>query len=124
MRDDEPLALKDSIRQGDLTNEPLILSEQSLRSNELSGWFNKSMESLKVVATYNLVHNATYLVEEGIGYALLIDRLVNTNGRKLCFRPLEPRLEGRMNIAWKKHKIFSKAADLFLNKILETNRSF
>ena len=124
MRDDEPLALKDSIRQGDLTNEPLILSEQSLRSNELSGWFNKSTEKLRIVATYNLVHNATYLVEEGIGYALLIDRLVNTNGRKLCFRPLEPRLEGRMNIAWKKHKIFSKAADLFLNKILETNRSF
>lgn len=122
MRDDAPLAKKENVIPKDLINTPLIFSEQSLSNNELSGWFHGKMERLNIVATYNLIHNATYLVEEGIGYAIIIDNLVNTDGRELCFRPLEPRLEARLNIVWKKSKIFSKAADLFLHEILSQRR--
>jgi len=58
------------------------------------------------------------MVEEGIGYAIALDKIVNTSSdSNLCFRPLEPRLESGLNIVWKKHHVFSSAADLFLKEI-------
>ena len=54
-----------------------------------------------------------------MGYALTLDKLVNTTGSHLCFRPLEPRLELRMYLVWKKSRIFSKAAELFLEHLQE-----
>ena len=117
LRGDDPLAVKDSIRPEDLWSRPLILSQQSLRSNELSGWLGRSMERLNVAATYNLIYNAALLVEAGLGCAITIEKLVNTSGRPLCFRPLEPRFEGRLNIVWKKHHVFSKAAEAFLREM-------
>jgi len=42
-----------------------------------------------IVATYNLLYNASLMVREGIGYALCLDKLVNTDCMsELCFRPL------------------------------------
>ncbi len=58
------------------------------------------------------------LVEEGLGYALCLDRLINTTeNSNLCFRPLSPPFEAKLNIIWKKHQIFSKAAEKFLLQI-------
>ena len=58
------------------------------------------------------------MVEEGIGYALSLDKLVNTTGNSvLCFKPLEPKLEVGLNIVWKKSQIFSKAAKKFLERL-------
>ena len=60
------------------------------------------------------------MVEAGIGYALTIDRIVNTaESSNLCFRPLEPRLDSGLNVIWKKYQVFSSAAELFLNKLRE-----
>jgi len=71
------------------------------------------------VATYNLLFNASLLVEEGLGYALCFDKLINTRGSSLCFRPLSPRLEARGFIVWKKYQVFSKAVNLFLQSLRE-----
>ena len=61
------------------------------------------------------------MVDEGMGYALCLDKLVNTSlESNLCFRPLSPRLEAKLDIVWKKYQVFSKAADLFIKKIQET----
>ncbi|MNJ54456.1 hypothetical protein D3C77_498950 [compost metagenome] len=52
------------------------------------------------------------MVEENIGYALCLDKLINTSGdSKLCFKPLNPKLEANLNIIWKKHQVFSNAAN-------------
>lgn len=116
MRRDSPLARLASIRAQELLREPLILSRQSLDHNELSGWFGISMERLNIAATYNLIYNASLLVDAGLGYALTFDRLVG-GADNLCFRPLEPRLECRLNVVWKKYHRFSKAAELFLSEL-------
>ena len=97
-----------------LRDKPLILSQQSLAHNEFSGWIGREAEKLNVVATYNLIYNATLFVEAGIGYAVTIDKLVNTQGRKFVFRPLSPKMESRLSLVWKKYHIFSPAAELFL----------
>ena len=46
--------------------------------------------------------------------ALCFDKLINTRGSSLCFRPFAPRLESTAYIIWKKYQVFSKAASAFL----------
>ena len=120
MRRDSPLADKESIRAQDLENIPLIVSRQSMVHNELSGWGGRDFDKLNIVATYNLVYNASLMVDEGFGYALCLDRLVySADNNNFCFRPLEPRLEAHLDIAWKKYQVLSKAAEKFLEALQE-----
>lgn len=121
MRKDNPLAALEKIRPEDLRDMPLIVSKQTLGSRELSAWLKTDLESLNIKMTYNLVYNASLMVQEGIGCAFSLDKLVNiTDGGSLCFRPLEPRLEAPLFIIRKRYQVFSKAAEVFLNKLLET----
>jgi DNA-binding transcriptional LysR family regulator len=122
MRKDSPLAMKDAIQAMDLKNVPLICSRQVMKQtfskNEFADWFGEDFDKLNVVTTYNLAYNAAIMVDEGIGYAVVLDKIVNTSSdSNLCFRPLEPRLESGLNIVWKKHQVFSAAADMFLKEI-------
>ncbi|WP_454191126.1 LysR family transcriptional regulator [Paenibacillus sp. Marseille-Q7038] len=122
MRKDSPLACKDTIQPTDLLNVPLICSRQAMKQtfskNEFADWFGEDFYKLNVVITYNLAYNAAIMVEQGVGYALALDKIVNTsNESNLCFKPLEPKLESSLNIVWKKHQVFSSAADLFLKEI-------
>ncbi|WP_419961765.1 LysR family transcriptional regulator [Psychrobacillus sp. BM2] len=118
MRKDSPLADKQFIQPADLMDKPLIISRQTAVSNEFSGWFGRNMEDFNIVATYNLLFNAARMVEENIGYALCLDKLINTSGdSKLCFKPLNPKLEANLNIVWKKNQVFSNAANKFLEQL-------
>ena len=120
MRKDSPLADKKSIRTEDLENLPLIVSRQSMVGNELAGWSGRDFDNLNIVATYNLIYNASLMVDEGFGYALCLDRLVfSAENNNFCFRPLEPGLEAHLSIAWKKYQVFSKAAEKFLEALQE-----
>lgn len=124
MRKDSPLAEKKSIRKEDLINIPLICSRQAMSKrskNEFVEWFGEDFDKLDVVTTFNLVYNATIMVEAGIGYAITIDKIANTaESSNLCFRPLEPRIDSGLNIIWKKYQIFSSAAGLFLERLRES----
>lgn len=120
MRKDSSLAQNETISPEDLWDKPLLTSRQSLVSNEISNWFKRDHESLNFVATYNLIFNASLLVEQGMGYALGLDKLINTTGESsICFRPLCPKLEARMNIVWKKYQVFPKATEFFLKRLEE-----
>lgn len=124
MQKDSPLATKEVISRKDLLDLPLICSRQAIRQttskNEFAEWFGEDFDKLNIVTTFNLVYNAAIMVEKGIGYAITIDKLVNTtNGSNLCFKPLEPKLESGLNIVWKKYQVFSPAAEIFLKKIKE-----
>ncbi len=119
MRRDCPLAAKETVTPQDLWDKPLILSRQVDNKSGLYRWLGKEPEELRPVATYNLIYNASLMVEEGMGCAFTLDKLVNTAGRDLCFRPLEPRLELGMYLVWKKSQLFSRAAELFLGHLGE-----
>ena len=71
------------------------------------------------MATYNLIYNASLMVDEGMGYVFTLDKLINTTGSNLCFRPLKPKLELGMYLVWKKSQIFSRAMELFLEQLRE-----
>lgn len=115
LRKDNPLAQKNSITSKDLQGIPLLFSRQVLIQNELAGWLGYEPEKLNIIGTYNLIYNASVMVENGLGSALTIDGLVHTSkDSKLCFRPLNPLISADLLIAWKKYQIFSKAAEKFL----------
>ena len=121
MRKGSPLAEKRVIRPQDLWGKPLILSAQKSDAWPMSNWFGQDMAKLHVVATYNLVYNASLLVEEGLGYAVCFDKLINVSGNSpLCFRPLSPKIEAEASIIWKRYQVFSKAADCFLRELERT----
>ncbi len=124
MRKDSPLASKDFITIDDLFDIPLIASRQvdkiTTVKNEYIEWFGENRKNLNIVARYNLIYNAAIMVEQGVGYALGLDGLINTTGsNELCFRPLKPLLKSGLNMVWKKYQIFSPAAKLFLEKMQE-----
>ncbi len=119
MRKDSPLAEKDFICPQDLWDKPLIISHQQGEDQYLSQWLQRELSGLNVVATYNLVFNASLLVDEGIGYALCLNQLINTSGSHLCFRPLSPKLEASACIVWKKYQVFSRAARVFFRELQE-----
>lgn len=118
MRKESSLAAQDTVSPKDLWEKPLIISRQSMTKNSLEDWLQKRLENLNITATYNLLFNASLLVESGAGYALCLDKLINTTGdSRLCFRPLRPRMEAGMDIVWKKYQIHSKAQEMFLSRL-------
>ena len=119
MRKDSPLAEKEVIHPEDLWDKPLIVSHQKGDDRYLNQWLQREESELHIVATYNLLFNASLLVDEGLGYALCYDKLINTKGSNLCFRPFSPGLEARGFIVWKKYQVFSKAANIFLQYLQE-----
>ena len=118
MRKDSALAQKESILPKDLRDKPLILSQQESKGGTLTQWLGREARELNIIATYNLLFNASLLVEEGLGYAIGYDKIINTSGdSRLCFRPLMPHLESHMHIIWKKYQMFSKPAEKFLEML-------
>ena len=115
MRKDTQLAEKEVICAKDLWDKPLIVSHQTSISSDMMAWIKRDVNKLNIVMTYDLIYNASHFVKKGVGYAIALDKLINTTGEsELCFRPLYPTLEAGLCIVWKKYQVFSKASKEFL----------
>jgi len=120
MRKDAPLAENEFITPEDLFDKPLICSKHSMAIKNISRWLKTEPEKLNIAASYNLIYNASLMVEEGIGYAIGLDKLINTGADSpFVFRPLMPIMESPLDIVWKKYQVFSPAAQVFLQKLQE-----
>ncbi len=120
MRKDSPLAEKEVITPEDLWEAPIIRSRHSLDKSVITDWFQRKSDELNIVATYDLLFNASLLVAEGMGYAVGLEHIINTSGKsELCFRPLFPKLVSHLDIAWKKYQVFPKCAEVFLKELQE-----
>lgn len=118
LRKDDPLAAHEAVTPEMLMNVPILCSRQALIQNELSGWLGRPFEELNPAGTYNLIYNAAIMVEEGLGCAVCIDKLLDTSGESaVCFRPFEPAIDAELFIAWKKYQFFSAAAGKFLEML-------
>ena len=119
MRKDSPLSKKEYITKEDLNGLPLLFSVHSFKKNNVTAWFCKDLDKLNVVATYNLIYNASLMVEQGMGYAVGLKGIINTSGDStLCFRPFFPILETHLDVAWKKNGELSKASKIFLERLI------
>ena len=119
MPKDCPLAEKSEIRLSDLRGLPVIISRGAV--SHYAG--SEELSSLNIVATYNLVYNASLLVEDGLGYAICFDKLINTTGDSpLCMRPIVPAMKSTGYLIWKKYHVFSPAVQMFIDRVREDNR--
>lgn len=114
MPKDCELAKQRTVHLNQLKTLPLILAEQTFLGHRELEWFGSDYSSMNIVATYTLIYNATFLAERGVGYVLCLDRLVNTKGRNLTFRPIVPRLSAELFLVTKKYQVFSPAVKQFL----------
>lgn len=123
LRTDHPLANKECISTEDLWSEPMIISRQVrndfTHAKELLDWMQKPLQELNIVGSYNLLFNASLMVEAGLGCALAFEDIINTQQSNLCFRPLEPSVYAQPNIFWKRNQFFSQASQKFLELLLE-----
>jgi len=118
MRKDSPLAEKEVICAEDLWDKPLIISHQTAINSEMFSWLKMDISKLNIVATYDLLYNASLFVKTGFGYVIALDKIINTTGDSmLCFRPLYPALEAGLYIVWKKYQMFSRASNAFLQQL-------
>lgn len=109
-----PLAQKQSISPEDLAGVPLLRSKHAADRSSISEWISRIPDQ-KLIATYNLLYNASLMAEAGMGCVLCIDGIINLKGNDaLCFRPLEPAIHSGISVAWKQDQLLSKAASLFL----------
>lgn len=99
---DDPLARKRGIVPGDLLHRPLLVPRRMQISKELAGWSGYDYTRLNVVGTFNLLHNAAYAVEAGVGAAISIDGLIPAVlAKRLVFRPFLPEFYSEVYLAWK-----------------------
>lgn len=118
MRRDAPLAQKETIAPEDLWEQPVIVSRQLYKGLGMERILGRDRETLNIVATYNLMFNGSLMVEEGMGYAVGLDKIIHVSPvSNLCFRPFSPRIEAGMCLVWKKYQVFTKAAEQFLMKV-------
>lgn len=125
MRKDDVLANKNTISISDITNKPLIVSAQESLENIAKNNYEFNELTKKAICTYNLLYNASLLVREKVGYCICIDNIINTKGSDLIFKPLEPRIDVKLILVYKKYNIFSKAASIFLDLLkqeIENNK--
>ncbi len=120
MRRGDPLAMQNTVAPHQLWDKPLIVSRQAVHDDNVRTLLQCDAEKLNIVGTYNLLFNGSIMVDEGMGYAICLDKIINTSGNSnLCFRPISPQIEAGMNIIWKKYSVFTKAAEKFLLKMQE-----
>lgn len=92
----------------DLADKPLLFARRDLVKRELMNWFGAYAEDLNLIACGNLSFNLSMLVQQGMGAHLSLQKNCTYDG--VCFRPLSPKLEGNVVLAWKKNQAMSPAA--------------
>lgn len=118
MRKDSPLASKDAITPQDLWEQPLIVSIQTLQQRDLASWMHREISELDIAATYNLMFNAGLMVRQGMGYALVVNELMQyPDASPLCYRPLTPTVPISLQLIWRKQASLSAPAQLFLDAV-------
>ncbi len=117
MRRDSPLARKRAVRPDDLLGLSLICSDQAMRV-DIPRWCGEKADGLNFTGTVNLCYNGSVFVREELGYMLTFDGLIDTSAESgLCFRPLEPRLDTKMYVIWKKYQMFTPIAEMLLKDL-------
>ena len=85
------------------------MSRQTVNHNLFTGWLGQDFNSLDILVTYNLIYNASLMVEEGLGYAMCLDKLINTAGRQsFVFQTSESADRSAGLSCVKKNQVFQK----------------
>ena len=119
--ENDPLKNKKTIHVSDLIGLPLFCSEQAW-IDVIKKWAGKDYSDLHLEGSFRLSYNGSVFAREGLGCLLTFEHLVDTSeGSGLTFRPLSPKLESKIYLAWNKYQAFTPIAERFLEHL---KRSF
>ncbi|WP_125581169.1 LysR family transcriptional regulator [Levilactobacillus cerevisiae] len=116
VQNSSPLAQQATVSLADVAQTKLILPQQG-GANRIHDLFGFTQANLTVTATYNLLYNASLLVSAGVGNALGLDGIINTNQSDLTFVPLAPRMSSGSSLVWLKGQRLSAAAQALLAQV-------
>ena len=115
VREDSPLASKETVTAEDLADVPLIVSKRGLVQLELKRWFGSYAERIQISASGNLPYNMAQMARAGMGAFLTVKLRCSYEG--LRFIPLSPTLEAGTVLAWKKTEAFPPALSAFMEYV-------
>lgn len=117
LRRDDPLAANEAFTISMLKELPLICSRQWV-DYELPQWFGSDTNDVNITATYNLPYNGAIMAKAGVGYAMMLDKLVHTDEKsELVFRPLLDVPKSEMFIIWRKNQTFTPVSELLVKTL-------
>ena len=111
---------KKFIHINDLIGLPLFCSDQAW-NGDIRNWAGSRFSELQLEGSFRLSYNGSIFTMEGLGYLLTYKHLINTSKDSgLVFRPLSPKLENKIYIAWNRYQTFTPIAERFLSHIKES----
>lgn len=114
---DSALAARAAVTAEDLAGLPLFCSGQGWEK-DIPRWCGEKMDALRLEGSFRLSYNASLFVQEGLGYLLTLERLIDTGPESgLVFWPLSPRLTCGIYLVWRRHPAFSPAAERLLAQL-------
>lgn len=117
---DSELATWESVDVSLLPELPLLFPEQVFRGNQNLNLMGLTSEKMNITGVYNLLYNATHMVEHGLGYAFCLEGLIDENtSRNLKFVFIEPEASINLVMVTKRYQTFSPAVRLFLERLKE-----
>jgi DNA-binding transcriptional LysR family regulator len=117
---EDPLSKKKTISIDDLVDLPLFCSDQAW-NGDIKNWAKNRFTELKLEGSFRLSYNGSIFTREGLGYLLTYDHLIDTSKESgLVFRPLSPKLENKIYIAWNRYQAFTPIAERFLEYLKQT----
>lgn len=118
MREDHPLASRETVSPDEVTGYPLILPLRERVRSEILNWLKREERDLNIPLSYTLLSNAALMVEAWLGCAFCLDgALAIHSSPRLRFVPIRPEHTTRSVLVWKKKKLFSPATSLFIQEI-------
>lgn len=118
MRSDDPLAKKDELLPEDLQELPMICPMRKEIWQNIRNIMGPVFDKFNFIANFNVVNNATLLVERGLGYLLVIEGATQYHHNPaLCFRPMKHAPKMRCLTVWKKYQPSSRAVSRFLEEV-------
>lgn len=119
-----PLAEKNEISLNEFFSYPIILPKRGAVQNEILNWFSEKMINPNITAFYNLLSNVVILVEKELGCAVCMEGALSIkNNKNIKFIPFNPERTTKGVIIWKKNKILSPCASLFIEEIKNAYRA-
>lgn len=107
------LAKRSAIVPADLVGLALMTPGRTLVQEEIAAWAEVEPSQLNLVLTYNLLNNVAWMVKQGLGAALCLHLDVHYDG--LTFVSLQPQMEVRSVIVWKKNQTTAAATAAFID---------
>ena len=114
---DHPLAQKPSVSLQELAAEPYLLLEEGCYSEPLET-FRKAGISPNVRLTMHDDYSILSMVEQGLGYSLLAELVLQKTAYEVAVRPVEQPILRTMALVMKDKRALSAAAKTFMRFIL------